>query len=124
MARAEDPEGLIDLDFIWAFRLDGVETEKLRDALIEGWRADYPELAVTTETLVGKPVVRASFGDGAVGSIWYIHEGVAYDIETVDEAVGASILAALPPATAVPPSAPAASPSAAEPEAPSASAPG
>ncbi len=123
VARAEDPEGLIDLDSIWAFRLAGVEPEKLRDAIIEGWRADFPDLQTSTATIVDKAVTKGSFGEDAVGSIWYINEGIVYDIESYDEGLSTTILASLAPASEVP-SAPAASPSASEPEAPSASAPG
>ena len=123
-ARAEDPEGLIDLDSIWAFRLADVAPEKLRDAIIEGWRVDFPDLTTSTATIVDKAVTKGSFGEDAIGSIWYIDGGVVYDIESYDEALSTSILALLPPASEVPPSAPVASPSASEPEAPSASAPG
>ncbi len=110
-ARAEDPDGVIDLDSIWAFRVAGVEPEKLRDAIVNGWRVDFPELATSNATLEGKDVMKGSFGEDAIGSIWYIHDGVVFDIESYDEALSTSILASLPPSSA-PAKSPAASPAA------------
>ena len=124
VARAEDPEGLIDLDSIWVFRLADVPPEKMRDAIVDGWRVDFPDLVSSEATVVGKDVTKGSFGEDAIGSIWYINDGVVYDIESYDEALSTTILAALPPATAPPASAPAASAPAVESEAPSASSPG
>jgi hypothetical protein len=121
-ARAEDPEGLIDLDSIWVFRLADVPPEKLRDAIIEGWRVDFPDLVTSNATVVEKDVTKGAFGEDAIGSIWYINDGVVFDIESYDEALSTNILAALPPATAPPASAPAAT-APAESEAPSASSP-
>jgi hypothetical protein len=128
VARAEDPEGLIDLDSIWAFRLADVPPEKLRDAIVDGWRVDFPDLVTSNATLVDKAVTKGSFGEDAIGSIWYINDGVVFDIESYDEALSTNILAALPPASAPAASAPAASAPAAstpasESEAPSASSP-
>jgi hypothetical protein len=99
-ARAEDPDGVIDLDSIWAFRLAGVEPEKLRDAIVNGWRVDFPDLTTSNATLEGKDVMKGSFGEDAIGSIWYIHDGVVFDIESYDEALSTSILASLPPSSA------------------------
>lgn len=110
-ARAEDPDGVIDLDSIWAFRVAGVEPEKLRDAIVNGWRVDFPELTTSNATLEGKDVMKGSFGEDAIGSIWYIHDGVVFDIESYDEALSTGILASLPPSSA-PATSPAASPAA------------
>lgn len=119
VARAEDPEGLIDLDSIWVFRLADVDPEKLRQAIIDGWKVDFPDLATSNATVVDKAVIKGSFGEDAIGSIWYINNGVIFDIESYDEDLSSTILAALPPA-----SSPAASQPALETEAPSASSPG
>jgi hypothetical protein len=109
LGHAEDPDGVIDLDAILVFRLDGVEPETLRDAIINGWRTDFPDLTTSTATVVDKEVTKGAFGEDAIGSIWYIHDGLVYDIESYDEALATTILAALPPATTPPASAPAAS---------------
>jgi hypothetical protein len=110
-ARAEDPDGVIDLDSIWAFRVAGVKPETLRDAIVNGWRVDFPDLTTSNATIEGKDVMKGSFGEDAIGSIWYIHDGIVYDIESYDEALATSILASLPPSTA-PATSPAASPAA------------
>ena len=110
-ARAEDPDGVIDLDSIWAFRVSGVEPETLRDAIVNGWRVDFPDLATSDATIVGKDVMKGSFGEDAIGSVWYINDGVVFDIESYDEALSSSILAKLPPSSA-PAASPAGSPAA------------
>jgi hypothetical protein len=95
----------------------------MRDAIVDGWRVDFPDLVASNATVVGKDVTKGSFGEDAIGSIWYINDGVVYDIESYDEALSTTILAALPPASAPAASAPAASAPAGESEAPSASSP-
>lgn len=109
LAQAEDPDQGLDLDFIVVFRLAGVAPETLQDQIINGWRTDFPELTTTTATIAGKAITKGSFGEDAVGSIWYLHDGVIYDIESSDETLATTILAALPPATTPPAGSPAAS---------------
>lgn len=109
LAHAEDPDGVIDLDAILVFRLADVAPETLRDAIINGWRTDFPELTTSTATVVEKAVTKGAFGEDAIGSVWYMHDGVVFDIESYDEALATTILAALPPATTPPAATPAAS---------------
>ena len=78
-----------------------------RDAMVAAWKDSYPDMTVSKVKLDGTEVTKGAFGEDAIGSIWYIHDGLVYDIESYDEALATTILAALPPATA--PSAPAAS---------------
>ncbi|MGZ8501880.1 MAG: hypothetical protein ACXWW6_03400 [Candidatus Limnocylindrales bacterium] len=104
-AVAEDPQGALALDFLWAYRLADVEPKTLRDAIIAGWRVDYPELKVTTATVAGKAVTRVAYFEDVVGSTLYIHDGTLFDIESEDEALSTTILAALPPASSPAPSA-------------------
>ncbi len=109
LGHAEDPDAVLDLDAILVFRLDGVKPETLRDAIINGWRTDFPDLTTSTATVADKAITKGAFGEDAIGSVWYVHDGLVYDIESYDEALATTILAALPPATTPPASAPAAS---------------
>ncbi len=113
IAQAQDPDGVLDLEVVLAFRLPGVEPEKLRDAVINGWRVDFPELTTGTATIGDKDITTGVFAEDTPASMWYIKDGVVYDIESGDEALGKAILAGLPPASAAPaPSATCAPPSA------------
>ena len=113
IAQAQDPDGVLDLEVVLAFRLPGVEPEKLRDAVINGWRVDFPELTTGTATIEDKAVTTGVFAEDTPASMWYINDGVVFDIESGDEALGKTILAGLPPASAAPaPSASCAPPSA------------
>jgi hypothetical protein len=113
IAQAQDPDGVLDLEVVLAFRLPGVAPETLRDAVINGWRVDFPELTTGTSTIAGKAVTTGTFAEDQPASIWYINDGIVFDIESGDEALGTNILAGLPPASDAPsPSATCAPPSA------------
>jgi hypothetical protein len=113
IAQAQDPDGVLDLEVVLAFRLPGVEPEKLRDAVINGWRVDFPELTTGTATIEDKAITTGVFAEDTPASMWYVNDGVVFDIESGDEALGKTILAGLPPASAAPaPSATCAPPSA------------
>jgi hypothetical protein len=98
IGQAQDPDGVLDLEVVLAFRLPGVAPETLRDAVVNGWRVDFPELTTGTSTIVDKTVTTGTFAEDQPASIWYINDGVVFDIESGDETLGTNILAGLPPA--------------------------
>jgi hypothetical protein len=119
-AQALDPTETIDHS-VGVFRVPGVPTADLRDALVNAWKNDYPELAISTVTLDGIEVTKGDFGEDAIDSYWYEKDGLLFDVETSDEAIATTILAGIrdgsfPTSSAVPsgaaaPSEPVASPS-------------
>lgn len=109
VALAEDPDGVLDFDFVWAYRLADVDPATLRDAIVEAVRIGYPELKTATATIVEKAVTTGVYFEDVVGSIWYLHDGVIFDIEGEEQTVSTTILAALPPVTTPPAASPAAS---------------
>ena len=100
IAQAQDPDGVLDLEVVLAFRLPGVEPEKLRDAVINGWRVRLPRAhAPGRRRSTTRTSPTASSREDTPASIWYIKDGVVFDIESGDEALGKTILAGLPPAS-------------------------
>jgi hypothetical protein len=95
VAQAYDPDGESEL-VIGVFRVEGIESGPLREAMLAAWRADFPDLVVSEETLGGQPVTKGVFAEGAITSWWYQRNGAVFDIETTDEALAAAIIAALP----------------------------
>jgi hypothetical protein len=90
-AQAVDPTDTIDQS-VGVFHLDGVPVSDLRDALVAAFKADYPELAVSTVKLDGIEVTKGDFGADAINSYWYEKDGNLYDVESADEAIATTIL--------------------------------
>jgi hypothetical protein len=114
-AQALDPNETIDHS-VGVFRVAGIPIGDLRDAFVDAWKIDYPDLVTTTITLDGIEVQKSDFGQDAINSYWYEHDGLLFDVETSDEAVATELLKAIrdgetAPAASSGPSAPAASPS-------------
>jgi hypothetical protein len=119
-AQALDPSETIDHS-VGVFRVPGVPTSDLRDALVNAWKNDYPELAISTVTLDGIEVTKGDFGEDAIDSYWYEKDGLLFDVETSDEAIATTILAGIrdgsfptssgAPSGSAAPSSPVASPS-------------
>ena len=80
---------------VGVFRLDGIPTKDLRDAMIAAWKESYPELVVSTVKLDGTEVTKGAFGEGAIDSYWYEKDGLVFDVETSDQAVATTIVADL-----------------------------
>lgn len=77
---------------VGVFRLAGIATDKLRDAMIAAWKDSYPEIVVSTVKLDGTEVTKGDFGQDAINSYWFIKDDVVYDIETSDEAVATTMV--------------------------------
>jgi hypothetical protein len=77
---------------VGVFRLDGVATKALRDAMIAAWKESYPDLKVSTIKLDGTEVTKGDFGQDAIDSYWYEKDGLVYDIETSDEKVATTLV--------------------------------
>ncbi len=77
---------------VGVFRLDGVPTKALRDAMIAAWKESYPDLKVSTIKLDGTEVTKGDFGQDAIDSYWYEKDGLVYDIETSDEKVATTLV--------------------------------
>ena len=80
--------------------MDGLDAMALRDALIEVWKGDYPDMKVSEVTIGGKDVTKGDFGADSITSYLWVHEDVVYDIESSDEAIATAALAGLPTAAA------------------------
>lgn len=93
-AQAVDPTQTIDHS-VGVFRLPGVPVGDLRTALVDAWKSDYPELVVSTITLDGMEVVKGDFGEDSIDSYWYEKDDLLFDVETSDEAIATSTLAAI-----------------------------
>ena len=95
VAQSYDPNQAIDAS-IGVYKADGVDPTALRDALIAAWKGDYPEMKVTQVNLGGKDVTKGDFGEDTITSYLYIRDDVVYDIESSDETIATTALAALP----------------------------
>ena len=94
-SQAYDATGTLDLS-AGAFRVTGIGGAALRDAIIAAYKGDYPDLKVSSTTIGGLQVSSGDFGDGGVGSYWYVRNDVVFDIETSDSAIAQATFAALP----------------------------
>jgi hypothetical protein len=95
VAQSYDPNQAIDAS-IGVYKADGVDPTALRDALIDAWKGDYPEMKVSQVDLGGKDVTKGDFGEDTITSYLYIRDDVVYDIESSDETIATTALAALP----------------------------
>jgi len=95
VAQSYDPDQALDAS-IGVYHADGVESTALRDALIAAWKGDYPEMAITQETIGGKQVTKGDFGEDTITSYLYIDGDNVYDIESSDETIATTALGALP----------------------------
>ena len=98
-SQAYDAAGSLDLS-AGAFRVAGLEAAALRDAMIDAWKGDYPDLKIAQTTIGGLDVTTGDFGEGAINSYWYLRDGVVFDIETSDPSIALAALSALPTAGA------------------------
>lgn len=98
-SQAYDAAGSLDLS-AGALRVAGLDAAALRDALIDAWKGDYPDLKIAQTTIGGLDVTTGDFGEGAINSYWYLRDGVVFDIETSDPSIALAALSALPTAGA------------------------
>jgi hypothetical protein len=94
-AQAIDEAGALDGVFnVW--RVAGVPGTKVRDTLIEAWKADYPDLKVTDVTVDGQSMQSVIFDTETPPSYLYVRGEQFYDIWTGDPKIAAAGIAALP----------------------------
>ncbi|MFL5689230.1 MAG: hypothetical protein ACJ77I_09570 [Chloroflexota bacterium] len=94
-AQAYDPAQSIDGSFE-VYRVAGIEGTKLRDALVNAWKGDFPDLKLTDVTVGGQKMVRGEFDADTPASYLYVRGDEVFDIWTNDEKVAAAAIAALP----------------------------
>ena len=99
VAQSYDPNEALDAS-VGVYKVDGVGATALRDALIEAWKGDYPDMKVSQVTLGGKEITKGDFGADSPTSYLWIHGDEVYDIETSDETIATAALAGLPTASA------------------------
>ena len=122
-AQAYDAAQSIDGSFE-VYRVPGVDGTKLRDALIQAWKGDFPDLKLTDVTVGGQKMVRGEFDADTPPSYLYVRGDEVFDIWTNDEKIAASGIAALPaPGASAAPRASASAGASATPAASSAPAP-
>ena len=95
VAQAYDPNQALDIS-IGVYQVKGVLATPLRDALVNAWKGDYPDMTVTQVTLDGKSVTKGGFGQDTASSYLYMRGDDVFDIETTDEAIAIAALKALP----------------------------
>jgi hypothetical protein len=95
VAQSYDANQALDAS-IGVYRVDGVAPTAVRDALIAAWKGDYPDMTVSQVTLGGKEVTKGDFGEDTITSYLYIHGDDVYDVESSDETIATTALAALP----------------------------
>jgi hypothetical protein len=110
-AQAYDPEQATDYR-VGVFRLDGVPAADVRDAMVEAWKTEYPELATSTVELGGTEVTKGDFGEDSINSYWFIRDDLLFDVEASDESIVSSVIAWLVDPSASPVAAPSAAASA------------
>jgi hypothetical protein len=102
-AQAYDPTQSIDGSFE-VYRVKGVDGAKLRDALIEAWKGDFPDLKLTDVTVGGQKMIKGQFDSETPASYLYVRGENVYDIWTNDAEIAESAIAALPaPGASAPP---------------------
>jgi hypothetical protein len=122
-AQAYDPAQSIDGSFE-VYRVPGVDGTKLRDALINAWKGDFPDLKLTDVTIAGKKMQRGEFDADTPASYLYVRGDEVFDIWTNDEKIATAGITALPaPGASAAPRASASAGASATPAASSAPAP-
>ena len=122
-AQAYDAAQSIDGSFE-VYRVPGVDGTKLRDALIDAWKGDFPDLKLTDVTIAGKKMLRGEFDADTPASYLYVRGDEVFDIWTNDEKIATSAITALPaPGASAAPRASASAGASATPAASSAPAP-
>ena len=56
--------------------------------MVDDWRIDFPEATTSTTTIGDKNITYSIFAEDTPASMWYINDGVVFDIESGDEASG------------------------------------
>jgi hypothetical protein len=108
VAQAYDPTQNLD-GSVGIYRVPGVDATKVRDALVQAWKGDSPDLKVSQVTLGGKEVTKGDFGTDSVNSYLYVTGDLVYDIETSDETIATAALNSLPAAPSGSPAVPSSS---------------
>jgi hypothetical protein len=94
VAQAYDATQALD-GTVLVYTVAGIEPAKVRDALLAAWKGDFPDLKVSTLTLGGKEVTKGDFGSDAAATFLYLKGNAVYDIETSDEAIATTAIAAI-----------------------------
>jgi hypothetical protein len=95
IATATDQASDLDLQ-LSVYRMQGVSAQLLAQAIEAGWQSDDPDFKLETQTIAGKPVARGGYGPGDPTAFWYVHGEDVYEIQTGDQSIAQTALAALP----------------------------
>ena len=106
VAIAYDTSGSMNLSVL-GFRLPGVDPAKLRSIVLGSWLStNTAGVATSTVDLFGTPSTRVSYGDGGADAYVVVRGDSVFVIETTDQALAASAVAAMrasPPLPSVTP---------------------
>jgi hypothetical protein len=94
-ALASDPALVLD-GIVAVYHVNGIAGPALRDAVLAAWKADYPTMKVSQTTLGGKAISKGDFGADQAASYVYVRGDLVFDVESSDECIAATALAALP----------------------------
>ena len=73
VGQSYDPNESLDAS-VGVYTVDGVAATAVRDALIEAWKGDYPDMKVSQVTIGGKDVTKGDFGADSITSYLWIHD--------------------------------------------------
>jgi hypothetical protein len=97
IADAFDESGSLNVTVI-AFKLPGVDVNKLEPVILQTWLSTTtPGVTKTPVTLSGVPTTKVSYGDEGANEYVFIRKDTVFIIETPDQTVATSVIAAMPP---------------------------
>ena len=115
VADAYDASGALALSIL-GFRIAGVDPTRLRSAVLDAWlSAGTPGVKSSSVSLSGTPSTVVSYGDTGPSEYLFVHGDSVFIIETTQQSLAASAVAAMPSGT--PASSPGTSPAASSPSA-------
>jgi hypothetical protein len=96
IAESYDPAGNLDVELL-AFRVPGVDSAKLGQAVLDSWLAGGASGVTTAKvTLSGKAITTVTYSDGGPADYIYEKGDVVYDLSTSDATIAAQTVSLFP----------------------------
>jgi hypothetical protein len=89
-----DPTQALNVN-VGVYRVTGIDSSAVHDALIQAWKAGTAGTTVTQATVGGKAVTKGDDGAGDL-SYLYVRDNLVFEVLTNDETAAAAALTALP----------------------------
>ena len=95
IAEAYDASGTSTLSIL-GFRVPGLDPTRLEPVILDDWlSANTPGVTTTSISLSGTPATRVSYGDEGASEYVVVHGDSIFIVETADQSLAASAVAAL-----------------------------